>query len=89
MRRLVSAVAVVAAAAAMELAFASAAPAIGAPSSALAAPPEDKFFTEMIDDEFPSALFTETCGFDTWYTLQGTITFRSTTTISRSFAGAR
>jgi hypothetical protein len=24
-------------------------------------------------DEFPSALFTETCGFDTWYTINGTI----------------
>jgi hypothetical protein len=50
-------------------------PAIGAASSALAAPPEDKFFTEVIDDEFPSLLFTETCGFDTWYTLQATIKF--------------
>lgn len=50
-------------------------PAIGAASSALAAPPEDKFFTEVIDDEFPSMLFTETCGFDTWYTLQATIKF--------------
>jgi hypothetical protein len=50
-------------------------PAIGPASSVLAAPPEDKFFTEVIDDEFPSMLFTTTCGFDTWYTLQGTIKF--------------
>jgi hypothetical protein len=49
-------------------------PGAGAPA-ALAAPPEDKFFTEVIDEEFPSLLFTQTCGFDTWYTLQGTITF--------------
>ncbi len=50
-------------------------PAIGAASSALAAPPEDKFFTEVIDTQFPSKLFTETCGFPTWYTLQATIKF--------------
>ena len=48
-------------------------PAIGGASSALAAPPEDKFVTEVIDAEIPSALFTETCGFDTWYTIQATI----------------
>lgn len=47
-------------------------PAIGTASSALAAPPEDKFFTVEFDGEFPSMLFTETCGFDTWYTLQVT-----------------
>ena len=57
--------------------FAGLLPAIGAASTALAAPPEDKFFTEVIDDEFPSMLFTETCGFDTWYTLQGTAKFSS------------
>ena len=55
--------------------FAGLLPAIGAASTASAAPPEDKFFTEVIDDEFPSMLFTATCGFDTWYTLQGTIKF--------------
>ena len=47
--------------------------AVGAPSSALAAPSEEKFFIEVIDDEFPSPFFSETCGFDTWYTLEGTI----------------
>lgn len=52
-------------------------PAIGPASGVLAAPPEDKFFTEVIEDEFPSMLFTETCGFETWYTLQGTIKFSS------------
>ncbi len=52
-------------------------PAIGTGSSALAAPPEDKFFIEVIDDQFPSILFTETCGFDTWYTLQATVRFSS------------
>ena len=50
-------------------------PALAAASNALAAPPEDKFFTEVIDTEFPSMLFTETCGFDTWYTLQATLVF--------------
>jgi hypothetical protein len=44
-------------------------PAVGAASSALAAAPEDKFLIEVIDDQFPSMLFTRTCGFDTWYTL--------------------
>ena len=55
--------------------FAGLLPAIGVASSAHAAPPEDKFFIEVIDGEFPSVLFTETCGFATWYTLQGTIRF--------------
>jgi hypothetical protein len=48
-------------------------PAVGATSKALAAPPEDRSFTEVVDDEFPSMFFTEICGFDTWYTIQGTI----------------
>jgi hypothetical protein len=48
-------------------------PAMGAASSALAAPPEDKFFTEVIDVEVPSLLFTQTCGFETWYALEATI----------------
>ena len=50
-------------------------PAIGAASSALAAPPEDKFFTEVFDTEFPSNLFTKVCGFPAWYTIQATIKF--------------
>lgn len=48
-------------------------PAVGAATSALAAPPDDKFFTVVIDEEVPSMLFTETCGFETWYTLEATI----------------
>jgi hypothetical protein len=43
----------------------------------LAAPPEDKFVIEVIDDEFPSMLFTATCGFETWYTLEGRIIISS------------
>jgi hypothetical protein len=49
-------------------------PVVGAAKPAVAAPPDDKFVTEVIDGEFPSALFTELCGFDTWYVLQGTVT---------------
>ena len=54
---------------------ASVAPSFGVASRALAAPQDDKFFTEVIDDEFPSMVFTEVCGFDTWYTIQGMIKF--------------